>query len=127
MSQTNCLHSLIHEVDAAIPATEPGDKRVVFHVELRRIVTLERFRPTGSVKYFLVSTTAVANCVVAVIHVVDNGDHGKAIGLKVEMEARCPAGNEEKIVETLGGNENPSAALFAKIREWSREYLSQQP
>ena len=128
MSQTNCLYELIHEVDAATPLTAPGDKRVGFHVGLQRIFTSRLFRPADNmVKYFLVSTTAVANCVVSVIHVVDNGERGRAVGLKVELEVRCPAGNEERVVEAFAGDPNPSAVLAAKIREWSREYLSQQP
>ena len=126
MSQTNCLNAVIREVNIATPEIETGERLVVFDVEGQHVVTSEWYRPAGAVKYFLVSTRAMANCVVAVIHVLDNGDQGKAVGLRIGLVVRCPEGNQERVVEALGGDENPTAGLVTKIRTWSRDYLSRQ-
>jgi hypothetical protein len=116
---------VIREVNSDMQPTETWHKRVVFDVESKRVASA--WAPlSGAVKYFLVSTNAVANCVVPVIYVVDNGDQGKAIGLKVALTVRCREGNEESVVEALGVDANPTAVFVNKIREWSREYLGWQ-
>lgn len=129
MSQTDCLNPVIREVDAATQPTETSQQRVVLDVQRKRVVPAWSHVP-DAVKYFLVSTNLEANCVVPVIYVVDNGDQGKAIGLKVGLTVRCPQGNQEKIVVALAAgtdpNVNPTTVFVGKIREWSREYLGRQ-
>src|SRR5262245_37416623 len=126
MSQSDCLNPVIREVEAAMQPPEAGQKQIVLDVERRRVVASGWSHLFGPMKYFMVSTNAEATCVVPVIYVIDNGDQGKAIGLKVTLAARCPEGNQENVVEALGAEANPTTAFVTKIREWSREYLSRQ-
>jgi hypothetical protein len=125
MSQTNCLDTLIQEVDAATQATRPGTKRVVVDVNRRSAVSLDWFRSAASLKYFLVSTVDVAYCQATVIY-IDHADQGKAVGLRVELAASCTEGREDKVAESLCGDPNPTAEFNTKIREWVREFLNQQ-
>jgi hypothetical protein len=126
MSQASCLDPVIYRVDAATQAERPGEKRVVVNINNRSAVSAGWFRPASSLKYFLVSTRGGARCQTSVIYVSDSANE-RAIGLRVQFEVRCAEGREERVAEALCDDPNPGAVLMDKVREWVREYISQQP
>jgi hypothetical protein len=117
---------VIYRVDAATRAERPGEKRVAVDINRRSAVSADWFRPSSSLKYFLVSTAGVARCQTSVIYVSDSSQ-GRAVGLKVEFEARCAEGREERVAEALCDDPNPAAVLTGKMKEWVHEHISQQP
>lgn len=126
MSQASCLDPVIYRVDAATRAERPGEKRVAIDINTRSAVHRDWFRFASSLKFFLVSTSGVARCQTSVIYVSDSSQE-RAIGLRVEFEARCAEGREERVAEALCDDPNPSAVLTGKIKEWTHEYIGQQP
>jgi len=126
MSQASCLDSVIYMVDAATSAEQPGQRRIVVNINSRSVVRAGWFRQAASLKHFLVSTTGVARCQTSVIYVSDSGSK-RAIGLRIEFEVRCPAGNEERVAEALCDDPNPGLVLIGKVKEWVRESIGRQP
>jgi hypothetical protein len=126
MSQANCLNPVISAVDAVTQAERPGEKRVIVNANTRTAVSAGRVRQASAPKYFLVSTAGVARCQTFVIFFGD-AEGGRASGLRVECEARCAEGCEERVAEALCDEPTPGAVLVGKIRGWVREYVGRQP
>lgn len=126
MSQASCIDEVIRQVDAATQAERAGHKRIAVDINRRSAVGADWLRSSTSLKYFLVSTTDVAQCQTSVIYVSDS-THGRAVGLKVEFETSCAEGSEERVAEALCDDPNPGAVLVGKIKEWVHAHISRQP
>jgi hypothetical protein len=125
MSQASCLDPVIRTVDAVTQAERAGEKRIVVNANTRTAVSVGRVRQASAPKYFLVSTAGVARCQTFVIYFGDTG--GRASGLRVECEARCADGGEQRVAEALCDDPSPGAVLVGKLRGWVREYVGRQP
>lgn len=126
MSQASCLDPVIRAIDAVTQAERPGEKRVIVNANTRTAVSASRVRQASAPKYFLVSTAGVARCQTFVIY-FGGAEGGRASGLRVECEARCAEGCEERVAEALCYEPNPGTVLVGKIRGWVREYVGRQP
>jgi hypothetical protein len=126
MSQASCLDPVIRTVDAVTQAERAGEKRIIVNANTRTAVSAGRVRQASAPKYFLVSTAGVARCQTLVIYFGDT-DGGRASGLRVECEARCADGREERVAEALCDDQSPGVVLVGKIRGWVREYVGRQP
>jgi len=126
MSQASCLDPVIRTVDAVTQAERPGEKRIIVNANTRTAVSAGRVRQAFAPKYFLVSTAGAARCQTFVIYFGD-ADGGRASGLRVECEARCAEGREERVAEALCDDPSPGVVLTGKIRGWVREHVGRQP
>lgn len=126
MSQVSCLNPVIQTVDAVKQAERPGQKRITVNVNTRTAISADWFRQGAALKFFLVSTTGVARCQTSVIY-HSGTDSGRASGVRVEFEARCAEGREERVAEALCDDPDPCVVFIVKIREWVREYVGLQP
>jgi hypothetical protein len=113
-------------VDAVTQAERPGRKRIIVNVNTRTAISANWFRQGAALKFFLVSTTGVARCQTSVIY-HSGVDSGRASGVRVEFEAHCIEGREERMAEALCDDPNPGVVFVGKIREWVREYVGRQP
>jgi hypothetical protein len=126
MSQASCLDPVIRTVDAVTQAERAGEKRIIVNAHTGTAVGAGRVHQTSAPKYFLVSTAGVARCQTLVIFFGDRGG-GRASGLRVECEARCAAGREERVADALCDDASPGAVLADNIQRWVREYVGRQP
>jgi hypothetical protein len=126
MSQASCLDPVIRTVDAVTQAERAGEKRIIVNANARTAVSAGRVRQASAPKYFLVSTTGVARCQTFVIFFGDT-EGGRASGLRIECEARCAVGHEERVAEALCDDQNPGTMFVGKLKGWVRGYIGCQP
>jgi hypothetical protein len=125
MSQASCLDPVIRAVDAVTQPERPTEKRIIVNANTRTAISPGRVRQASAPKYFLVSTAGVARCQTSVIYFGDTG--GRASGLRVECEARCADGREQRVAEALCDDPSPGVVFVGKLRGWVHEYVGRQP
>ena len=126
MNQSHILDKVIKEIDKAEASSQAKikdsrKKIVIVDKTAKTIITKIPLFSGKNIIYYLVANnndaTNIAECQKILVEITDFAQNRK-LGICAAYRASCPAGNEEKVAQSLCGDHSPGSELDRKIQAW---------